>query len=138
MKLVIPANIRFTFYNTAKDVKLENKFAAIPLYVPLDTTMASAYNKITKVTKQLRNSIGHIYAVYAISFWSTMVLPRALIYNTISSVSKKWTMAFSNTPGPIKPFFFKNPNTGEVIRNLTSQSYLVVAGKLGMALCAIS
>lgn len=31
VNLMIPANIRFSFYKTAKDVKLENKFAAIAL-----------------------------------------------------------------------------------------------------------
>lgn len=38
-QIVIPANIRFKFYPTPEDVKLENKFAAIPLLVPLTETM---------------------------------------------------------------------------------------------------
>lgn len=42
-KLVIPANIRFKFYPTPEEVKLENKFAAIPLKVPLCKDMESAY-----------------------------------------------------------------------------------------------
>lgn len=37
--LMIPANIRFKFYETREDVKLENKFAAIPLKVPVTKTM---------------------------------------------------------------------------------------------------
>lgn len=35
VKVLIPANIRFYFYPTAKDVKLENKFTAIPLTIPI-------------------------------------------------------------------------------------------------------
>lgn len=45
-KLVIPANIRFSFYPSPEKVKLENKFAAIPLTVPLTQDMASSYSQI--------------------------------------------------------------------------------------------
>ena len=44
--VVIPANIRFRFYATVEDIKLENKFAAIPLKIPLAETMDEAYSKI--------------------------------------------------------------------------------------------
>jgi len=33
--MVIPANIRFGHYQSREEVKLENKFAAIPLKIPL-------------------------------------------------------------------------------------------------------
>ena len=39
INISIPANIRFKFYPTPADVKLENKFAAIPLTVPLASNM---------------------------------------------------------------------------------------------------
>jgi NRPS condensation-like uncharacterized protein len=45
-KLVIPANIRFSFYPRPETIKLENKFAAIPLTVPLLADMQSAYSVI--------------------------------------------------------------------------------------------
>lgn len=48
--LCIPANIRFKFYPTVDDVKLENKFAALPLRVPLTEDMQSAYPIIKKST----------------------------------------------------------------------------------------
>lgn len=38
-KMAIPANIRFKFYPTREELKLENKFAAIPLTVPLTKDM---------------------------------------------------------------------------------------------------
>jgi len=44
INMVIPANIRFKFYKTRQSVKLENKFAAIPLRVPLVESMESGYN----------------------------------------------------------------------------------------------
>ena len=43
MKLVIPANIRFKFYPSPDKVKLENKFAAIPLTIPLVEDMKRSY-----------------------------------------------------------------------------------------------
>merc|ERR1712166_1113112 len=90
-KIVIPANIRFKFYPTKEEVKLENKFAAIPLTVPTTDKMETSYGKIKRVTGQLRGSLGLIYAVYALSFWSTMLTPRAAVLNTIETMSAKFT-----------------------------------------------
>lgn len=42
-KMAIPANIRFKFYPTRESVVLENKFAALPLTLPLTSDMPSAY-----------------------------------------------------------------------------------------------
>jgi len=78
ISLVIPANIRFKFYPTREQVVLENKFAAIPLNVPLTETMESSYEKIKKVTKALKGSFGLIYGVYALTFWTVKLLPRLL------------------------------------------------------------
>lgn len=46
IKMVIPASIRFAFYPTKEDVVLENKFAAIPVTLPLVKDMESAAPKI--------------------------------------------------------------------------------------------
>jgi len=46
IQIYIPANIRFAFYPTPDKIKLENKFAAIPLTVPLTQDMPSAYPQI--------------------------------------------------------------------------------------------
>ena len=46
IQLVIPANIRFEFYPSRDKVKLENKFSAIPLRVPLTDSMKSAYKPV--------------------------------------------------------------------------------------------
>jgi hypothetical protein len=43
VQICIPANIRFEFYPTREDVKMENKFAAIPLKLPLVTNMEKSY-----------------------------------------------------------------------------------------------
>lgn len=137
-KIVVPANIRFKFYPTKEEVKLENKFAAIPLTVPTTDKMETSYGKIKVVTGQLRKSLGLIYAVYALSFWSTLLTPRAAVLSTVQTITGKFTIGFSNTPGPIKPFVYKDHTSGALIHNLKAQSYLMVAGELGFILCAIS
>ena len=83
VSLLIPANIRFKFYPTREQVRLENKFAAIPLNVPLTETMESSYEKIKKVTKALKGSFGLIYGVYALTFWSVKLLPRWLCLQSV-------------------------------------------------------
>ena len=107
MKIFVPANIRFKFYPTRETVKLENKFAAMPLQVPLCSEMNSSYEKIKKVTKHLKGSISTIYAMYALTYWTNTLLPRFMPWATVEQESEKFSLAFSNTPGPIKPFGFK-------------------------------
>jgi hypothetical protein len=48
--MLMPANIRFGFYKNKEDVKLENRFSAMALKVPLTDTMQTAYGKIVKIT----------------------------------------------------------------------------------------
>lgn len=137
VKVLIPANIRFFFYPTAKDVKLENKFCAIPLTIPITQSMEKAYGQIKQASAALKSSFGLVYCYYAISFWLNQVCPRAFILGQLTEISRKFTLAFSNTPGAVKMFKYKD-NKGKVFRNLLSQSYVMVAGKVGIALCAIS
>jgi hypothetical protein len=48
--MLLPANIRFGFYKNKEDVKLENRFSAVALRVPLSDTMESSYGQIVKIT----------------------------------------------------------------------------------------
>ena len=102
MQILLPANIRFSFYPTAEKVKLENKFAALPLKVPLTQSMETAYPQIQRVTKALKSSMGFIYGVYTISFWSALLCPKFVTKNNVEMISDRFTIGFSNTPGPIK------------------------------------
>lgn len=93
-------------------MQFENKFAAMTLKVPLTESMPEAYGPVKKVTKALKGALVEIYANYALSFWSAKLFPRAFCRQTIEDVSDKFTLAFSNTPGPLKPFIYKSPKTG--------------------------
>lgn len=82
------------------------------LIVPLTESMHNSYEDIKKVTKQLKTAIGHMYAVYALSFWSGKLLPRCINYHGIESITDKFTIGFSNNAGPIKPILYTHPLTG--------------------------
>ena len=80
IQIACPANIRFKFYKSAEEIKFENKFAAMTIVAPMTENMENSYERIKKVTNQLKGSIGHMYAVYALSFWSGKLLPRFVNY----------------------------------------------------------
>ena len=135
--LCIPVNIRFAFYPTVDSIKLENKFAVVPLKVPVTDQMETAYTKVQKATKSLRSALSFTYFMYAMCFYSNIVTPRFAPKWFVESVSNKYTMAFSNTPGPIKPFIYKNEK-GEPVRTLQSSTYIIVAGIVGVNIAAMS
>jgi hypothetical protein len=105
MQIVIPANIRFSIYKSVEDVKIENKFAGLPIKIPLLHEMAEA-KIIQKITNKIKNSVGLIYASYALTFYTTLLGPRFLPRLFLHDTSMKMTTAFSNVPGPLKPFEF--------------------------------
>lgn len=133
---MIPANIRFKFYPTPEDVKLENKFAAIPMLVPLTEDMESAYGQIKKVTDTIK-SLPFFYINYALALISNILLPKFIPKMAVDDVSKKFTLAYSNTPGPIKPFYYVSPK-GDKIYTHSSCTYIITPGVLGLAVSSIS
>ena len=46
-------------------------------------------------------------------------------------MSTKFTISFSNTPGPIKPFFYIDIY-GKKIRTIHAPTYMICAGKIGL------
>lgn len=105
IQLLIPANIRFQLYQSREDIKCENKFAGIPIRIPLISSMADT-SKIMHITRKLKSQFANIYASYAITFWTTIFGPRFLPRLFIHKATMKFTAAFSNTPGPVKAFKF--------------------------------
>ena len=130
--------MRFKFYKSRKQVKMENKFAALPLTVPLSSSMEQAYSRVSGATKCLKSSMGILYASYAISFWLNKLFPRCLATRLCVQLSDKFTIAVSNTPGALKKFEYHDKDTGEVMQNQSSRSYIMVTGNLGMAVCVYS
>jgi len=55
INLAIPANIRFQHYGSWEKVKFENKFAAIPMVIPLHKDLNKSLLEVPKITSQLRH-----------------------------------------------------------------------------------
>ena len=108
IQIAMPANIRWGFYPTRADTKTENKFSSVPLTIPLCENMKDSYSKIQKITKVLKGKFAYIYASYALTFWASIFSPRALPRLIVHKASMNFTCAFSNTPGPLKPFLYTN------------------------------
>lgn len=140
INISIPANIRFKFYPTPEDVKLENKFAAIPLTVPLAPSMEEAYPIVKKASKFIKtgfSSVCFVYGTYLTQKITSMMLAKCLVRQFIDLISEKNTLAFSNTPGPIKPFQYYDKD-GRKIRTIQSSTYIQLPGRIGLSLSCIS
>ena len=74
----MPANIRFGLYKTRDDVRLENKFTAVPLTMPLYENMEGAYTGVRKVSKKLREGFALIYSTYINTKLINCLAPRIL------------------------------------------------------------
>jgi len=107
VNVFIPANIRFEAYKTYKDIKLENKWAALPISLPLIDSMQQS-SVVRQATSKIKNSLNFVYGSYALTFWSAILLTRQLPAFFLDQVTRKFTIAISNTPGPLKQYRYKN------------------------------
>ena len=112
--LVMPANIRFGFYETRESLKLENIFTAIPVKLPMTSSMESGYAPVRKVMNTLKGKLPEIYTAFAMSLFFQTLLPKTIPRRFVDKMTKKFTLAFSNVPGPIKQFYYESKN-GEKI-----------------------
>jgi NRPS condensation-like uncharacterized protein len=46
IQIMMPANLRWGFYKSREDIKIENKFAALPIKMPLINNMKDSYKRI--------------------------------------------------------------------------------------------
>lgn len=104
INITMPANVRFGLYETFEKVKLENKFAPVLLpNVPISSDLDQSLKEVPKVTGGLRTKFGEIYALYAISYFSNLVIPYYLGNWVMMNSTLPFTFAFSNVPGLQKP-----------------------------------
>lgn len=132
LNIAIPANIRFAHYPTWDKVKFENKFAPFPLTIPLNTDLQTSLEQVKRVTSQLRNSLGDVYATYAATYYLTMFMPYALMnwFQDLSTLP--YTLAFSNTPGLLRPLEFDGR------KSIKMQNYIIPGGATGIGLSCLS
>ena len=84
-------------------MKLENKFAVVPLTIPLHGDISVALKEIPKVTKTLKSSFGKVYTTYVMTKLAAALFPYFFSQWYVNFSSMAFTMAFSNTPGILKP-----------------------------------
>lgn len=99
VNITLPANIRWKMYETFNEVRMENKFAPIFMTIPLLKDPKTTINKISKITKDLKKTFPQIYLLFIMSKYSSYLLPDCLLNMTSESLTKQFTLAFSNTPG---------------------------------------
>jgi NRPS condensation-like uncharacterized protein len=46
IQIMMPANIRWGFYKSREDIRIENKFAALPIKMPLINNIKDSYKRI--------------------------------------------------------------------------------------------
>lgn len=116
---------------------MENCFAALPMRMPLVSTMKKAYKPISNLTNKLKSQAAYIYSSYFLTYWTTVFgarfIPRIVLHNT----SMKFTMAFSNVPGPVKPWYRTN-SKGDKCFGEWCQTYVCIAGRVGLCVSCIS
>ena len=116
---------------------MENCFAALPLRMPLVSTMKKAYKPISKVTGRLKAQAAYVYSGYFITYWSGVLAARFIPRMILHSTTMKFTLGFSNVPGPVKAWYRSNAK-GEKCYGRWCQTYVSVAGRVGLCVSCIS
>lgn len=102
------------------------------MVIPLRSTIEESLKVVPKVTAQLRTSFGEVYATYAGSFYSTMFSPHKLIDFFILKATLPYTLAFSNTPGPIKPITDGDSQSRKMV------TYIIPSGFTGIGIACLT
>lgn len=80
----------------------------------------------------MRNRFGDVYATYAMTYYLTMFMPYYFLNWSTFYSTKPYTMAFSNTPGLLKPLDIEGK------KSLKMQNYVMPSGHTGIALSCLS
>ena len=73
------------------------------------------------------------YAQYAMTYLSQVLAPKQACKMALDDVTQNFTVAFSNTPGAVKPLYYLSLK-GEKIYSLWTQTYLITSGFIGFAI----
>jgi len=119
-------------YRTFEQVVLENKFAPVAFRLPLIRDPKQALTNIKRLTVKLRKSFPMTYCMYLVGSVTTMFLPGSLCTKLNGKLSTCFTLAFSNTPGNLRPITLGGvPNEGMF-------TCVMPAGKIAICIAALS
>ena len=85
----------------------------------------------------MKNNLIFVYSSYAVTSFFSRSLPRILPRKFVDSASKNFTLAYSNTPGPIKPLYYED-SKGTRIYSVWAKNFVMVAGYVGMCVSCLS
>lgn len=103
-------------YPTVEAVRMENKFAPCPMKLPIVEDPQKCMITVKKQTGKLRNAFPALFFVYNFAKFMALVMPDWLSAFLQGDMSNRFTLAFSNTPGILRPIFFKESE----VKNLAS------------------
>lgn len=129
--IAVPANIRLKPYKTRQEVKTENKFAALCLSIPLHSDIKEAQKKVPESLEVLRD-FGLIYATWVMVEVINFLTPLFIQQIFFLDYTKKFTLAFSNTPGLIKQLELNGKHTEK------NFGYFNASGNIGISLLCLS
>jgi hypothetical protein len=104
----------------------------VPITIPLEKDIKQSIEKVGKVTSGLRSKLAEVYATYALTYLSAMLLPYYLLNWTTFFSTRPFTMAFSNTPGILKQLTFNGR------KSIKTQNYFIPSGSTGIGIACIS
>ena len=132
LNIMIPANIRFKPFATVEEVKLDNKFAGVPLQIPLYNDLNEALKGIPELTSKIKKAFSEVYATYFAMKMALSFLPYFVNNMYLNFSANSFTLAFSNMPGLLKPIAI----FGSHHQKMTS--YIQSPSNCGMTISCIS
>ena len=74
--IAVPMNIRFSFYNTREEIKLENIFAALPITIPVTDSIESGLSEVKKIMTGLKSAMPLVYCMYLCMLFASSIMPK--------------------------------------------------------------
>ncbi len=104
----------------------------MPLKIDLEQEPLTALQKAKRVSRDMKKSFAKIYTIYFFSLVAGCFVPTFFLKMMGSKMTKPFTMAFSNTPGVLKPINYKSVKTIGMI------SSFICAGRLAISVAILS
>ena len=131
-RIAMPCNIRWKQYNTYDEVRMENKFAPMPLKVDLVEDHREALTRAKRVSRDMKKNYAKVYAIYFLSLVTSYILPLFILKICGEKMTKPFTMAFSNTPGVLRHVKYKE------VKTLGMATSFVCAGRVAISIGILS
>lgn len=104
----------------------------MPLQIDIAKEPEQALQRAKRISRDMKNSFGKIYAYYVFSIITGAFVPTFLLKHIAEKVSLPFTLAFSNTPGILRQINYKEVTT------LGMMTSIVCSGKVAISVGILS